>query len=1161
MKNLLLRCASTAAVKGLTALPIILCALVLSVPTHAALVSFALTNSTGLPDTNAIKAIPVNYPVLANGQVVTRGLPFWIRPNSSGLVTTNLQAGALLLTNASLVADFGTPGSFGTSQGVLILVPGDTSTNVWPFQTLAASGLNTYNFTPPSAPGWSAAISNILAVADPAGAATAATNGFLGTATNIAQVISTNVFNGLAPAVTNNFLTTVTNIAQSVAPAGTVTLAITTNVANAVVLGATNAFLTTVNTGIASATNNVLVTATNLGWVMASNKIQTATNNLVIPTTNQFVALPAVTNVVAALTNQLVIPTTNQFVALPAVTNVANAVALAATNAFAVGELMTATNNAVATALASTVAATNALQTGVTAQILSGTNNAVATALASTVAATNAAVTKEIADIGALGTASTNLANTKVSMNGGTLTNGIAYGTFSLGSNGTTITISPTILGVSGATGGGNGTYITNSSSGNYTNCANPLLTIYKSGSTVLLATNGSTLYTASSFSSASWSGTGAPAESHYGYILNANGEVRQGSNWDTNMLTQINSAVQSGTNTFVGTMNTAIGASSNSLLVTVAANLNSASNVLQGQITGGYVTTAQFTGGTNMVQTNLVAAIQSATNNALVTANAGILSATNNVLITATNLSWVMASNKIQTATNNLVIPTTNQFVALPAVTNVVAALTNQLVIPTTNQFVALLGVTNVANAVVLAATNGFLGTATNIALISSTNVLTGTLTTASNSFVNQQGGFENNPTFAGSIVLGGVGGTTNFVATTNEVAVNGAAAGFAGCNGTYDIITAGSYTNTAGNGWDILFQNPTWYIRWFGTNEYSTTALTNGAPVSVVNGAATPAPAVAGGYYESMNGRRLLGIINSTNLDARLNSITGAVTTAYVIAATNNFGNSVQVAMTNLNNQYYGNLLYGTGGNFFTGGAGNINSPGIDNTGIGNGALVFNTNGSYNASVGYSTLLYNTSGSNNIALGYLAGYSLTTGSGNIDIGNMGVAAEANIIRIGTAQTDSYIAGIIHGNGSSLTNLQSAKMDAATTLPTSITNIILAVGTNGVWFTSNQPVTSSLLYTFAHKLGRVPSVAFIQLVCTNQDDLTGYIPGKTLNWPDLIKGSQASQTYWDATNVYLSIVGNLPANIGSYYVVPRYGGNAQNPSAWVNWNLRAVAQ
>jgi hypothetical protein len=133
--------------------------------------------------------------------------------------------------------------------------------------------------------------------------------------------------------------------------------------------------------------------------------------------------------------------------------------------------------------------------------------------------------------------------------------------------------------------------------------------------------------------------------------------------------------------------------------------------------------------------------------------------------------------------------------------------------------------------------------------------------------------------------------------------------------------------------------------------------------------------------------------------------------------------------------------------------------------------------------------------------------------------------------------------------------------MDAATTLPTSITNIILAVGTNGVWFTSNQPVTSSLLYTFAHNLGRVPSVAFIQLVCTNQDDLTGYIPGKTLNWPDLIKGSQASQTYWDATNVYLSIVGNLPANIGSYYVVPRYGGNAQNPSAWVNWNLRAVAQ
>jgi hypothetical protein len=46
---------------------------------------------------------------------------------------------------------------------------------------------------------------------------------------------------------------------------------------------------------------------------------------------------------------------------------------------------------------------------------------------------------------------------------------------------------------------------------------------------------------------------------------------------------------------------------------------------------------------------------------------------------------------------------------------------------------------------------------------------------------------------------------------------------------------------------------------------------------------------------------------------------------------------------------------------------------------------------------------------------LGLNAGSSLTTGNNNIDIGNIGVAAEANTIRIGdpAAQTATFIAGI----------------------------------------------------------------------------------------------------------------------------------------------------
>jgi len=46
---------------------------------------------------------------------------------------------------------------------------------------------------------------------------------------------------------------------------------------------------------------------------------------------------------------------------------------------------------------------------------------------------------------------------------------------------------------------------------------------------------------------------------------------------------------------------------------------------------------------------------------------------------------------------------------------------------------------------------------------------------------------------------------------------------------------------------------------------------------------------------------------------------------------------------------------------------------------------------------------------------LGHLAGQNLTTGSNNIDIGNVGVATEANTIRIGAegTQASTFVAGI----------------------------------------------------------------------------------------------------------------------------------------------------
>jgi hypothetical protein len=89
--------------------------------------------------------------------------------------------------------------------------------------------------------------------------------------------------------------------------------------------------------------------------------------------------------------------------------------------------------------------------------------------------------------------------------------------------------------------------------------------------------------------------------------------------------------------------------------------------------------------------------------------------------------------------------------------------------------------------------------------------------------------------------------------------------------------------------------------------------------------------------------------------------------------------------------------------------------NTIGNNNTANGTNALFSNTIGLANTAYGPNALRSNTIGSSNIALGISAGATLTTGSNNIDIGNLGVAGEANTIRIGKVGTQqaTYIAGI----------------------------------------------------------------------------------------------------------------------------------------------------
>jgi len=89
--------------------------------------------------------------------------------------------------------------------------------------------------------------------------------------------------------------------------------------------------------------------------------------------------------------------------------------------------------------------------------------------------------------------------------------------------------------------------------------------------------------------------------------------------------------------------------------------------------------------------------------------------------------------------------------------------------------------------------------------------------------------------------------------------------------------------------------------------------------------------------------------------------------------------------------------------------------NMTGSWNTAFGYRALYRNKTGTNNTASGVNALLRNTSGSSNIALGDNAGSQLTTGSNNIEIGNVGIASDNNMIKIGTegTQAKTFIAGI----------------------------------------------------------------------------------------------------------------------------------------------------
>ena len=186
--------------------------------------------------------------------------------------------------------------------------------------------------------------------------------------------------------------------------------------------------------------------------------------------------------------------------------------------------------------------------------------------------------------------------------------------------------------------------------------------------------------------------------------------------------------------------------------------------------------------------------------------------------------------------------------------------------------------------------------------------------------------------------------------------------------------------------------------------------------------------------GNYNTANG--YLALYSNTN--GGDNTANGSLALYSNTSGSGNTANGVNALYSNTNG--YDNTANGAN-------ALNFNTSGYYNTADGLGALFNNTNGSYNTANGVSALNFNTSGNYNIALGYQAGYNITTGSSNIDIGNQGVATDTNIIRIGSGQTSTYIAGTIYGNGGGLTNLNASQL-AGGTIP--LAQLPAAVVTNG---------------------------------------------------------------------------------------------------------------
>jgi hypothetical protein len=274
------------------------------------------------------------------------------------------------------------------------------------------------------------------------------------------------------------------------------------------------------------------------------------------------------------------------------------------------------------------------------------------------------------------------------------------------------------------------------------------------------------------------------------------------------------------------------------------------------------------------------------------------------------------------------------------------------------------------------------------------------------------------NTDTYIAGIIHGNGSGLTNLnaadltgilsLSNLNPAVLTNDNAGEVTIGNNLDLINGGAYLL---DGSPALFVVPTvnpYYASYYGGGAGNTNSTGNS---SVGFGVLALGSVMSGSANTAYGWQAGANITNGSG-----NTFIGYLAGLETTSGHNNVGSGSQALRDNTSGSY--NVSAGDQSMF-------QNTIGSLNTVAGQSALYANTTGSNNVALGPLALLYITNGQFNIGIGRDAGTNLPDNATNvIIIGNVGTPLDTNIIRIGNLQSDAYIAGIIHGNGSGLTNV-----------------------------------------------------------------------------------------------------------------------------------------